>query len=160
MNQDINNQHADVRAAAQNTFRNFMQTKGMRCTSERMAILNCAFEIRGHFDAQQLSLAMEKCSYHVSKATVYNTLELLCEAGLLVRHHIEGRQASYEAHSTDHLHLVCTGCGKVQELPDTSLTSWLNSRVPSGFNAIQCTVYAYGLCSDCNSLHKKKQQTS
>lgn len=71
-------------------FRNYLHTIGLHCTPERIEILQKAQEMPKHFDAKQLINALEQDSYHVSKATVYKTLELLCNCGLMACHHIEG----------------------------------------------------------------------
>ena len=74
----------------------FLRRRGLRKTPERYAIMERAMRLHMHFGVDDLYNAMEAEGYHVSLATIYNTLELLCEASILNRHIFTTNQAKYE----------------------------------------------------------------
>lgn len=77
-------------------FTEYLTEKKLRKTEERYAIFKeiCAFP--GHFDMCMLSDRLEQDNFHVSKATLYNTLDVLVDAGLVVRHQITVQSVQYE----------------------------------------------------------------
>ena len=91
-------------------FTEYLTEKKLRKTEERYTIFKeiCAFP--GHFDVCMLSDRLEQDNFHVSKATLYNTLDVLVDAGLVVRHQITVQSVQYELriYADTHLHLVCT----------------------------------------------------
>ena len=94
-------------------FTEYLTEKKLRKTEERYAIFKeiCAFP--GHFDVCMLSDRLEQDNFHVSKATLYNTLDVLVDAGLVVRHQITVQSVQYELriYADTHLHLDCKRCG-------------------------------------------------
>ncbi|MDE6330725.1 MAG: transcriptional repressor [Muribaculaceae bacterium] len=132
----------------------FLQRRHLRKTPERYAILTKAVELSAHFDVDQLYNALEAEGYHVSRATVYNTLELLCEAGILNRHLFAPNQARYEVARGSHLHLICRRCGAIREIDDSSLTERLLTQDYPGFSPEYSSSSVYGLCDTCRSKEK------
>lgn len=132
----------------------FLVKRHLRKTPERYAILTKAVELSAHFDVEHLYNAMENEGYHVSRATVYNTLELLCEAGLLNRHLFTPNQARYEVARGNHLHLICRRCGTIREIDDPALTGHLLNRDYGDFLPDYSSSTIYGLCSDCRKTDK------
>jgi Fur family ferric uptake transcriptional regulator len=94
--------------------------------------------------------------FQVSRATVYNTLDLLIEAGLVRRITLGDGVARYERvmQANNHHHLICTRCGKVKEMKAAEVVGELLSRKPRSFEPLYYTLYIYGLCSRCAKAEK------
>ncbi|MDE6810764.1 MAG: transcriptional repressor [Muribaculaceae bacterium] len=127
----------------------FLQRRHLRKTPERYAILSKAIELSAHFDVDQLYNALESEGYHVSRATIYNTLELLCEAGILNKHLFATNLARYEVARGSHLHLICRKCGRIREIDDPMLSQSLLNRNYDGFRPEYSSSSIYGICSEC-----------
>ncbi len=139
-------------------FIQFLEARKLRKTPERFAILEKIYSTTQHFDVETLYEAMIQNGYRVSKATVYNTIDLLLEANLVRKHQFGGNLAQYErVYNTNHHHLICVKCGKVREVKDLDLMETLNTRKFNKFNTLYYTLYVYGICSRCNNKNKKGQ---
>lgn len=134
-----------------NLFTEYLTEKKLRKTEERETIFRqiCAFP--GHFDMCMLLDRLEQDNFHVSKATLYNTLEVLVEAGLVVRHQLGAQAVQYELRifADTHLHLICTKCGAIRELRNGTLKADLKNLKVARFTPEFYCLYIYGLCSKC-----------
>ena len=111
----------EVRAS----FRRFLKRRNQRQTPERFAVLEEAYASDDHFDADELFLRLRQKESRVSRATVYNTLDLLQECDLVIRHQFGKNQSKYErAYSyRQHDHLICVDCNELFEFCDPRLHS-------------------------------------
>lgn len=100
----------------------FIARKGLRRTGQRESIVREVFSRDEHFTAEELYDRMRRTTAHLSRATVYRTIGLLVEAGLLREIDLGGDQKTYDPNFVDkpsHNHLVCIDCGRVVEFEDT-----------------------------------------
>ena len=150
-------------AAARATLEKYLRSKGMRQTPERLALLEKIFSSGDHFFTDVLYESMELEGYHVSRSTVYATLQLFLEAGLVKRHQFGDQPAQYErlvpGAVGNHIHLVCSVCGRVKEVRDPMLTETLCRRTYAGFRPSGCALYVYGTCGRCDRAAKRKQRS-
>lgn len=131
-------------------FTEYLKNHNHRKTPERYAILERIYLYEGHFNADIL-FNMMQAEYRVSLATIYNTLELLLDCKLIVKHQLGGQFAQYEktfGNSTHH-HLICTNCGKVKEFSDNQLRLSIQKRKFAHFQTSHYSLYMYGLCHKC-----------
>lgn len=145
--------------AVRERFDEYLRQNKKRRTSERFAILDMVLKMAGHFTADELGEVMRKDGFPVSSATIYATLELLVDFGLLVRQRFDNQACLYEkssvSASTTHHHLICTSCGKVKEVRDTAFARQIEERRFAGFTQSYYTLYIYGICGACSRKRSK-----
>ena len=101
---------------------------------------------------------LEEANFHVSRATLYNTLDVLEDGGLIVRHQLNAQSVQYElrALAETHLHLVCMKCGAIREMKDNVLKKDVNNLKISRFTQEFHALYIYGICSKCKFKLQQK----
>lgn len=150
-----------IKILAKNNFTLFLDSKKKRKTPERFTILEKIFSLNKHFDIDTLHTMLEDDSFHVSKATIYNTINLLIESGLVKKHSFDKQQAKYGkvvGNTTNQYFLICTECGKVKEVKDLEFSAYMNARKYNSFTTKYFQLNVYGMCNNCVRKIKRKNK--
>lgn len=137
-------------------FREFIRKRGLKSTRQRDEIAGWFFEHKGHVSADRIYREVKKASPGIGFSTVYRTMKLLCEAGLVHERHFGEGEALYENVSTRHDHCICTECGKIIEFenPHAESLQKLAAR-EFGFTLKSYKTELYGLCRNCIDAPKR-----
>lgn len=154
-------ENINIKDKVRQIFTEYLEKNGQRKTPERFAILDKIYSIDGHFGIEQLQTEMENDKFRVSRATIYNTITLLIDAALVVKHSFDNASQYEKSYNiqTRH-HLICTECGKVKELKSEDLKNEIEKIKLPRFNLTHYSLYMYGICSSCKrvkTLKRKKQ---
>ncbi len=145
---------------AQQILLDYIKMKKMRVTPERTAVLEAAYAVNTPFTIDQLKTYMDDI-LPVSRATVYNNLELFFKLGLVIKHAIGGGAYEYEAcvQTITHHHLVCNVCHQVFEFKDASIEKFFTDKKYRKFRMTNCSVLIYGVCNRCQGkLNREKRK--
>jgi Fur family ferric uptake transcriptional regulator len=151
----------NIKDTVRQIFTEYLNTNGHRKTPERFAILDTIYSIEGHFGIDALYLMMmNQEKFRVSRATLYNTINLLISARLVIKHQF-GHSSQYEKSykRETHHHQICTQCGTVTEFQNEDLKNAIGSVKLNRFQMSHYSIYIYGLCAKCVRANKKKEKS-
>lgn len=128
-----------------------LRAKGYRLTPQRELVLR-AVDRLGHATPDEVLAAVREESQAVNISTVYRTLELLEELGLVRHNHISDRAPTYHSTATpDHVHLVCRGCGGITDVAPERIAPMTRAlREEYGFETDVGHLTVFGRCGDCS----------
>jgi Fur family transcriptional regulator, peroxide stress response regulator len=130
------------------TVKRSLEGSGLRCTPQRYAVMAFLMECHRHPTAAEIFEAVNRVDPRSSKATTYNNLRDLVEAGLVREVAVEGRAARFDARGMRHHHFICDHCGNVEDV------QWFNVPKPAsrelGKRIVrECELIFRGLCTRC-----------
>jgi Fur family transcriptional regulator, ferric uptake regulator len=142
-----------TKEAAQKEFKDFLKRGDNRITPERFEVLDFAMDYKGHFGADELFVKMKTGNSDVSRATVYNTVELLAQCGLVTKRNFGENKTIYESNinKKSHDHLICTTCGSIKEFSEPKISKIVKELSESiGFIPDSYSFNIYGKCTNPN----------
>ena len=149
-----------VISAVERLLDNYLEMNNHRKTPERYSILRAIYSINGHFTIDELKARLAKeMDFPVSRATLYNTLNLFLSLRLVIRHRFQG-STKYEAcyDNQSHCHQICSICGKVTEIKSPELIEAVENMHLKRFRKDGFTLYIYGICSACQLKKSKRKK--
>ena len=151
-------------SSAKQRFLNFLETKNLRVTTPRRAIIDAVFGTEDHFTAEQLLDMARVLDPAVSRATVYRTLPLLTESGLVHEMDFGKDYKIYDpnyANSPNHNHIICDDCDKIVEFESNQLDELENEISHDlGFKVKNQQLKITGSCEDFNKHGTCKNKSS
>ena len=149
-----------VLSAVERILDNYLEMNNHRKTPERYAILKAVYSMTGHFTLEELSDRLSsEFKFPVSRATLYNTLNLFLSLRLVIRHRFQGTtkyEACYDKNS--HCHQICTMCGKETEIKSPEIIMAVEHMHLKRFRKDGFTLYVYGVCSTCQAKITKRKR--
>ena len=152
----------DKQAAKKEFFR-FLEQKNLRMTSQRQAIIETVFSTDQHFTAEQLLVWSRRKDKSVSRATVYRTLPLLTESGLVREMDFGKDHKFYDPNYADHpnhSHIICQDCEKIVEFESEKIDR-LESKISHklGFTLKMQRLQITGTCDQLKRLGACKNKS-
>ncbi len=142
----------------QQRFEKFLRSRQLKLTTERHELLEEVFAQGQHFDADQLHIILKQKGKAISRATVYRTLDLLVQCGLVRKSSFGDQHAHYEAVRSDehHDHLICINCHGIIEFFRPDLENLQDAICTEhDFRPLHHSLQIFGLCKVCMEMEDR-----
>ncbi len=126
-----------------------LKEKGLRVTQPRVAVLACLASSAHHPTAEEVGTAVRRLVPTTARASIYNVLHSLKDAGLVGELVFDDAVVRYDANVGRHHHFVCTSCGVVEDVPWDALPPLPKRRLPGGQSVESYAVTLRGRCPPC-----------
>jgi Fur family ferric uptake transcriptional regulator len=135
-----------------------IQMQGHFLTTQRRLLLELIRDSKEHLDAKELYQRAHTKDQSIGPATVYRSLNLFKELGLVDEIRLDKVRCYYEIkQSPEHQHLICQGCGKVIEFQNPYFRKLIKAvQREHGFNVTNAELYLEGYCPECEEKEKKE----
>ena len=149
----------------QKSFSDYLKNKKLRNTAEREAIFSIVCQTKDPFTLEMIGQQLES-NFPVSRASIYNTIELLLDAKIVVRHQFANTNLQYELKyiADQYNHVICTYCGSVRKIKNDKMNSFFTDYKIPKFTTEYFSLSFYGICSKCKyriaqeTIKKTKKQ--
>ena len=145
-------------AEAKRKFSEFLKKEKHRITPERFEVLDYALDLGGHFVADDLFIEMKKNNSSVSRATVYNTIELLEQCNLIAKRHFGDNKAHYESlfKRKNHDHIICSNTGEIIEFTSPEIREIVDQICEK--YEVESTGYSFNIYGICRRGKYEKEK--
>jgi len=133
----------------QDTIIHRLKEKGLRVTPQRFAVYANLLDRSDHPTADQVLHDLNENAPTSSQATVYTSLQALCEVGLIREVLLQEGVCRYDANISPHHHFRCRCCGKIQDIPWEDLEKLVIARTPPGVTVESYDIILHGCCEEC-----------
>jgi len=130
---------------------------GLKLTPQRFAVLEYLTNTPKHPTADEIGSALNRHFPRASRATVYNTLNALRDAGLIHEVFVDGYVARYDSNIDEHHHFVCIECDKLEDVPMSFVRNMPQVKLGAGYKTEFYEIIIRGLCPDCVNKAKAKK---
>jgi len=134
------------------SFRNILRKEGLNVTPQRIAVLDEIIKDKGHRESEEIYVALKKRGQHVSRATIYRTMDILVINGFARKMNLGDGRARYESkiNSPHHDHLICMDCGLIIEFMDQQIED-LQDKIAIQYDFLlkRHIHQLFGLCKKC-----------
>ena len=132
-----------------------LKEKGYRLTSQRLEIINLLSKETTHPGAKDILKSVRKKAPQIGMSTVYYTLDTLKKEGLIRKIAFYDKENRYDVNISNHLNLICTKCGKIEDFMEELPISSQAIEKKTGFQPFQMRFEYYGYCKGCRRKQNK-----
>lgn len=132
-----------------NQIYDYLLSHGVKGSVQRVAVMKYLLEHHTHPSVDEIYNDLVRKLPTLSKTTIYNTLKLFVDQGVVRMLTIDGKNANFDGDTSEHAHFFCFGCEKIYDIPQSKTNCKQEISLPGGFKAEQTELYYKGYCPAC-----------